>query len=196
VVKDATGAARHVYVTNSTSGTVTCLTPSLTPRRDDQPHSVLRQRALLRLPLRHGRVAGRNPHLRDDGGRPGTIDVIDSKSDEPDVQHGRSIVHRARTAEDAPERVAWPHLLVPITTYDANYMNSRRGLLRRRRDQPRESAGASRAPSPSRSKYHFATEVHALSNGRILVTIGGEVYPTFYECFRTEPRRDRRVSTR
>jgi len=181
VVKDATGQARHVYVSNSTSGTISCLTPGLAPVATITLTPCWGSVFFSVFPF--GMVAspdGNRIYVTTAGGC-GTIDVIDSDPASPTF----NTVVQSFTVQDCggrPEWLAWPNLLVPITTYDANYTTSRAGFSVVDVTNPANQQAHLVSSIPFPFQYHFATEVHALSNGRVLVTIGGEVYPTFYEC--------------
>ncbi len=181
VVKDSTGGARNIYVADSTSGTVTCLTPSLAPVATITLTPCFGGTFFSVFPF--GLISspdGNRVFVTTSGGC-GTIDVIDSN---PQSATFNTVVG-SFTVPDSGGRPAWlsyPNLLLPIATFDTNFTTARAGFAIVDVTNPANQTAHLISSTPLPFQYHFATEVVPLSTGRLLVTIGGEVIPTFYEC--------------
>jgi DNA-binding beta-propeller fold protein YncE len=177
ITYDPTGAPRHVYVANSTSGSVSCFTPALVPVAtiplptcfgfSSYPFGVLAAPSQARI------------YVTSIGGC-GDVFVIDS-----DPASGTfNAVLTTITVPNGGGRAAWwtyPLLVVPTTTYDAGFTLSRGGFAVVDVQNPANQTGwIVSAAIPN----HYASTVECVvvPGGKVLLSIGNEVFPTVYEC--------------
>jgi hypothetical protein len=173
----ANGAARHVYVTDSTSSSVTCLTPLLAPVAtillpgcsggSSYPFGALVAPAQDRLYVTT--IAGC-----------GDVFVIDTNPASPTF----NTVLTSFTVQDGGGRPSWgpyPTMVVPTTVYDAFFTMSRGGFAIV--DVTNPAAQQSHLISPAiANQWASAVESVVIPGGRVLLSVGYEVLPTLYEC--------------
>jgi DNA-binding beta-propeller fold protein YncE len=180
VTHTASGAARHVYVADSTSGTVTCLTPALqpvgtvnlTPCFGGTFNSIF-PFGLLVSPDQN-RV-----YVTTTGGC-GTVDVIDS---DPASVSFNTVV-QSFTVPGSGGRPTWwnhPLMVIPTTTYDAGFTLSRGGFAVVDVSNPVLQTVHVDSPALP-NHFAFTTEAVVIPGNRVLLSIGNEILPTVYEC--------------
>jgi DNA-binding beta-propeller fold protein YncE len=177
ITYDALGAARHVYVSNSTTGSVSCLTPALVPvvnvplptcfGGSSYPFGLLVSPDQTRLYVTTLAGCG-DVHVVDCDPASGTFNTV----------LGSFVVPGGG---GRPSWAPYPVMVIPTTTYDAAFTLSTGGFAVV--DVLNTASQASyQVSAPIANHYAFATECVVVPGGRVLLSIGGEIFPTVYEC--------------
>jgi hypothetical protein len=173
----ANGSIRHVYVANSTSGSLTCLTPALAPV------------ATIPLPIcfggspyPFGLLVSPNQsriYVTTIGGC-GDVHVVDS---DPSSATFNSVVG-SFSVPDSGGRPAWapyPLMIVPTTTYDAGFTLSQGGftvvnVLNTANQTPHVITPA------TSSTYTSGTDCVVVPGNKVVVSFSYGPTATLYEC--------------
>jgi DNA-binding beta-propeller fold protein YncE len=174
---DAAGNLRHVFVANSTTGSVSCLTPALAPV------------ATIPLPLCFGGSSypfgllvspdQSRVYVTTIGGC-GDVHALDSDPASP----GFNTVVASFVVPNGGGRPSWsayPVMVVPMTAYDAGFSYSVGGFAVVDVLSPASQTSYSVSP-PTPTNFAYATECVVIGGGKVLVSIGGDDFPIVYEC--------------
>jgi hypothetical protein len=177
ITYDAGGAPRHVYVANSTDGTVTCLTPAL---------AVV---GTIPLPMCFGFSSYPFGILvSPDQGRLyvttiagcGDIHVVDS---DPASATFNTVVGTV-TVPNSGGRAMWgpyPQMVVPTTIYNATFSLSQAGFSVV--DVLNPASQTAHVITPSiQNTFTSTTECVVVPGGKVLLSISNEIFPTVREC--------------
>lgn len=182
VAVDATGQARHVYVSNSTDGTVTCLTPDLSTRIADIELS----------PCFGAIYFGAFPYgllLSADGTRlyvttAGGCDTVDVLDVDPTSATFNTLIG-SFTVPGSSGRPSWRNgveIVFPLTIYNANFTGSQAGFAVVDPSNPTAAASYPVAPSPGTLGFVSANEAVVLAGDLVLIPIFGGTSPTLIEA--------------
>ncbi len=180
VLRDASGATRHLYVSNSTSGTVTCLLPNLQPIatialspcfgsvfQGSFPFGLLVSPDQTRL------------YVTTVGGCD-VVEVLDVDPTSPTF-NTRLSSFTVVGGGGRPSWWTWPLMVVPTSTYDPTFSFAIAGFTIVDVTNPSNQTPYA-ITQPIVNHYTAAYEAHVISGNRVLVTVGFEVFPTLYEC--------------
>ena len=182
VAVDSTGQARHVYVSNSTDGTITCLTPDLTTTV-----------ATISLSPCFGSVFfGAFPYgllLSSDGTRlyvttVGGCDTVDVLDVDPSSAGFNTLIG-SFTVTGSSGRPSWRNgveIVFPVTIYNAAFTSSQAGFTVVDPTNPAAAASHPVAPSPGTLGFHSANEAVVLPGDVVLIPVFGGSNPTLIEA--------------
>ncbi len=180
ITHDAQGAARFIYVSNSTSGTVSCLTPALQPVATIALSPCFGSVFLGSFPF--GMLLSPDEtrlYVTTVGGCD-TIEVLDVDPASPTFNTRVG----SFTVVGGGGRPSWwnyPLMVVPTSTFDASFTYALGGFTVVDVTNPLLQT-PHLVTAPIVNHFTAAYEAQVISGGRVLLTVGFEVFPTVYLC--------------
>ena len=182
VALDAAGQARHIYVSNSTDGTVSCLTPDLATTV-----------ATISLSPCFGSVFfGSFPYgllLSADGTRlyvttVGGCDTVEVLDVDPASANFNTQIG-SFTVPGSSGRPSWRNgveIVFPVTIYNAGFTASEAGFAVVDPANPSTATTHAVAPAPGTLGFHSANEAVVLPGDLVLIPVSGGSDPTLIEA--------------